>query len=198
MNMWAARADDGYVLGGLTKQCVDTLRGVPMLVESNDSRVRERLLPETYDGAEDEEHWREHATPELERLFMSRLQIVRKDLASLRQIEDADSWAIYLPDTHVNAWLASLNAARLSLYALNDLEPKHFERDGDVKCTQKQMEALWRIQFLAEIQCVLMGDIDDLESDEDEDDDSDEEGTEGEAESGGDDPLYDGPIPPVS
>ena len=54
MNMWAARADDGYVLGGLTKQCVDTLRGVPMLVESNDSRVRERLLPDTYDGAEDE------------------------------------------------------------------------------------------------------------------------------------------------
>jgi hypothetical protein len=186
--MWAARADEGYVLGGITKQCLDTLRGVPMLVESNDPRVRDRLLPETYDGAENEEQWREHATPELERLFMSRLQIVRKDLAAVRQIPDTDTWVLLLPDNHVNAWLASLNAARLSLYALNDLEPKHFERGGEKGCTQKQVEALWRIQFLAEIQCVLLGDIEDLESIEDGDDEDD--GDE-------DAPMFDGPIPPV-
>lgn len=190
MSMWAARADEGYVIGGLTKRALETLRGVPMLVESSDPRVRERLLPETYDGAEDESHWREHATPELERLFMSRLQIVRKDLAALRQIPDTDNWVLLLPDNHVNAWLASLNAARLSLYVLNDLEPKHCERGGAAGCTPKQVEALWRIHFLAEIQCILMGEMEALdEEDAADEDDGDEPGP--------DDPLYDGPIPPV-
>ncbi len=189
MSMWAARADEGYVIGGLTKRALETLRGVPMLVESTDTRVRERLLPETYDGAEDESQWRQHATPELERLFMSRLQIVRKDLAALRQLPDTDTWILLLPDNHVNAWLASLNAARLSLYVLNDLEPKHCERGGEADCLPKQLEALWRIHFLAEIQCILMGELEELEAADDEEDDP---------KTGTGDPFYDGPIPPLS
>lgn len=163
--MWAARAEDGYLVGGLDRQCLDTLRGVPMLVESNDSRVRERLLPETYDSAEDEAQWREHATPELERLFQSRLQIVRKDLAAVRKLDAVDSWVLFLPDTHANAWLASLNAARLALFVLNDLDATHLERDGDEECTDKQREAISRIHFLAEIQCILMGELEAMAAD---------------------------------
>lgn len=178
--MWAARAEDGYLVGGLDRQCLETLRGVPMLVESSDPRVRERLLPETYDSAEDEAQWREHATPELERLFQSRLQIVRKDLAAVKKLEAVDSWVLFLPDTHANAWLASLNAARLSLFVLNDLTAEHLERDGDDACSDKQREAVWRIQFLAEIQCILMGELEAMARDaayEDEDDEGADEGS---------------------
>jgi hypothetical protein len=167
--MWYARADDGFILGGLGRVQVGTLRGVPMLLETTDERVRQRLLPETYEDEEAEAQWREHATPELERLFMSRTQVVRKDLGKLRQLKGADSWVLPIPDMHVNAWLACLNAARLALYALNDLKPKHMERDVGAG-TAKQLEAIDRIHFLAELQCVLMGDfaIDDEEDDEDE------------------------------
>jgi glycosidase len=194
--MWAARADDGYLVGGLTRDCLETLRGVPMLVESSDPRVRERLLPDTYDSAEDEQQWREHSTPELERLFMSRLQIVRKDLAAVRKLEAIDLWVLLLPDTHANAWLASLNAARLALFVLNDLDARHLERDGDSLCTDKQREAVWRIQFLAEIQCILMGEMESMDDLGDPEDGDDEEHGKGADIDHG--PMHDGPIPPLS
>ena len=55
--MWVARVEEGFVFGELTAAAVDTLRGVPMLIESNDERVRARLLPETCVEPDDEEHW---------------------------------------------------------------------------------------------------------------------------------------------
>jgi hypothetical protein len=168
--MWAARAEDGYLIGGLTRGCVETLRGVPMLIESNDARVRERLLPETYADDDSEEQWRRHAAPELERLFLSRAQIVRKDLAAMRQLKSVDSWVLVVPDTHTNAWLASLNAARLALFVLNDLEATHLERDGDRLGTEKQREAVQRIHFMAELQCVLLGEVDAIDEPVDDED----------------------------
>jgi hypothetical protein len=158
--MWVARAEDGFVFGGLTREFVETLRGVPMLLESTDERVRARLLPETYDDDESEDQWRRHAAPELERLFVSRAQLVRKDLLHLRQLKAADSWVLPIPDEHVNAWLASLNAARLALYVLNELKAEHLEREGANQANEKQRQAVHRIHFLAEVQCVLLGDVD--------------------------------------
>jgi len=169
--MWAVRTDVGYLICGLTRICLETLRGVPMLLESNDPRVRKRLMPETYDDAEAELQWRQHAAPELERLFLSRAQIVRKDLAAMRQLKDADSWVLFVPDTHQNAWLATLNAARLALFLLSELEAVHLERDGHQRATEKQREAIARIHFLAELQSILMGQFD-LMDDLDLDDDS--------------------------
>jgi hypothetical protein len=161
--MWVARADDGYLLGGLTRSCVDTLRGIPMLIESKDERVQSRLLPPTYDDPADDEQWRRHALPELERLFASRAQLVTRDLDAMRKLKDADSWVLLIPDAHVNAWLSSLNAARLSMFALHDLQAEHMEREGFATATPKQQEALLRIHLLAEVQCVLLGDCDDGE-----------------------------------
>lgn len=161
--MWAARVDEGYVFGGLSPACAETLKAVPMLLESSDERVRERLLPETCDEAEDEEHWRRHAVPELERLFLSRAQLVRRDLAGLRKLPKSDSQLLLIRDGHVNAWLAALNAARLALYVLNDLTAEQMDTNGVPTGTQKQQEAILRIHLLAEIQSVLLGDFE-LES----------------------------------
>lgn len=156
--MWAGRVDEGYVFGGLSAGCVDTLKAVPMLLESSDVRVRDRLLPETCVEADDEEHWRRHAVPELERLFVSRAQLVRRDLAGLRKLGKSDTQLLLIPNGHVNAWLAALNAARLALYVLNDLTAQHLEAEGFVGATAKQQEAILRIQVLAEVQSVLLGD----------------------------------------
>lgn len=156
--MWAGRVDEGYVFGGLSAGCVETLKGVPMLLESADVRVRERLLPETCHETEDEEHWRLHAVPELERLFASRAQLVRRDLAGLRKLGKSDTQLLLIPNQHVNAWLAALNAARLALYALNDLQASHLEAEGFTAATPKQQEAILRIHVLAEVQSVLLGD----------------------------------------
>ena len=116
--MWVARVEEGLVFGGLTAATVDTLRGVPMLIESNDERVRQRLLPETCAAEDDEQHWREHAVPELERLFLSRAQLVRRDLDKMRAVADGDEHVLLVPDEHVNAWIAALNWILPSLFGL--------------------------------------------------------------------------------
>ena len=157
--MWVARVEEGYVFGGLTPPSVDTLKGVPMLLESTDERVRGRLLPETCTETDDEEQWQRHAVPELERLFASRAQVVRRDLAGLRKLAKSDTQLLLVPNGHVNAWLAALNAARLALFVLNDLTAAHMEDDGFVGAAPKQQEAILRIHLLAEVQSVLLGDF---------------------------------------
>lgn len=161
--MWVARVDEGYLFGDLTPASLDTLKGVPMLIESADARVRARLLPETCDDADDEEQWRRHSVPELERLFLSRAQLVRRDLASVRPMPKSENQLLLVPDGHVNAWLAALNAARLALFALAELTAALMEPEAFERATKKQQEALLRIHLLAEMQSVLLGDLE-LES----------------------------------
>ena len=161
--MWVARVDEGFVFGDLTPASVETLKGVPMLIESADARVRDRLLPKTCDNSEDEAHWREHAAPELERLFLSRAQLVRRDLALMKKVPKSVNMALLIPDEHHNAWIAALNAARLALFVLNDMTAEHMEDEGLDNATPKQQEAALRIHLLAEIQSVLLGDYE-LES----------------------------------
>lgn len=156
--MWVARAKEGFLFGDLSSAAIETLRGVPMLIESSDPRVRDRLLPETCEVEEDEEHWRDHAVPELERLFLSRAQVVRRDLAKLRKMDDSTNSVLLVPHEHVNAWLAALNAARLALYALNDMTAEHLDVDGFATATPKQQEAILRIEMMAEMQAVMLGD----------------------------------------
>jgi hypothetical protein len=157
--MWVARVDEGYVFGDLSPASVETLKGVPMLLESQDPRVRERLLPETCSDEEAEEHWRRHAVPELERLFVSRAQVVRRDLGNLRTLPESSRQVLLIPHAHQNAWLAALNAARLALFELNSLTAESMEPEAFGTASKKQQEALLRIHLLAEIQSVLLGDF---------------------------------------
>ncbi|MCB9887353.1 MAG: hypothetical protein H6838_17820 [Planctomycetes bacterium] len=178
----------------MTPECAATLEGVPLLLESTDPRVTERIYPETCVAEEDERQWRDHAVPELERLFASRCQLVRRDLAAMKKVDPAGSHVLVIPDVHVNAWLAALNAARLALYALNDLTAEWMAGKETGSASAKQLEALARIHLLAEVQAVLLGeyelevsdpdecddfdaaDFDELEDEDDEDGDDDDAG----------------------
>jgi hypothetical protein len=68
---------------GITALHADTLMHIPEWLESDDARVRERLLPSVYQDPADEEQWRKYGVPEIEHLFASRARIVGKDLESL-------------------------------------------------------------------------------------------------------------------
>jgi len=171
--MFAVAVDGGFLFGELTPAMIDTLKGVPMLIESSDARVRDRLLPETCSDDEDEAHWRAHAVPELERLFLSRAQVVRRDLATVAQLPRSTNSMLLIPDEHVNAWLAALNAARLALYVLNDMTEEHMTEEGLRNATPKQQEAALRIELLAAMQGVLLGDFDEHPGDDDEGSDDD-------------------------
>ena len=98
---------------------------------------------------------------------MSRAQLVRRDLAGLRKLPDSLNSVLLVPDEHVNAWLAAINAARLALYVLNDMTAEHLDEGGFEKASAKQQEAILRIEMLAEMQAVMLGDYDDGIEDDD-------------------------------
>lgn len=155
--MWAARDEEGNLwFGGLSPFCAECLARVPEWLESDDPRVRERLLPETYTDPEEEEQWRKHGCPELERLFRSRSEIVRRDLESLRQVPATDSWFLAIRRGHEAAWLAALNGVRHALFTLDGLEPADMERNPLEIEGEARRTALLRIHFLAEVQMVIM------------------------------------------
>ena len=156
--MWAVRDEHGELwLGEMPTEFAEALWRIPEWLQSEDPRVRERLLPEAYDDPEEEEHWRRHGSPELERLFLSRGEIVEKDLASMRPMATKDHWLLRIAQGHERAWLAALGGARLALFALHGLGSEDMDQPPSALDDEDKRLALERIHMMAELQMVLMG-----------------------------------------
>jgi hypothetical protein len=140
---------------GISPLHADTLMRIPTWIESDDERVRERLLPRVYDDPEEERQWRQYGASGLEHLFASRAALIGRDLQTLEQ-DGPVTFALRIPRTHANAWLSSLNAARLALFALHDFEDADMERDpADLDDPAKEL-ALVRIHLLALMQDLMI------------------------------------------
>jgi len=154
------------ILDQLPAVCADTLRAVPEVLESDDPRVRDRLLPRAYEDDELEAEWRRIGVPELEHLFATSTRLIEKDLHTLHRTDDGSYKLVVRPE-HENAWLSGLNAARHAIFILNDLEPDDMGRDPDELQKPSQALALYRIHLLAWVQELLMRSADPFSEDED-------------------------------
>ena len=154
--MRSERDEGGRIrLAGLDLVVADTILRIPRLLRCEDPEVRERLFPPACDDEEEERQWRRLAGTELEHLYLSQGEVVRKDLANLTQAGEGE-FALPLPEEHRAAWLAALNAARLTLYILHDLRPGDMEA-GDIAEVEPEKEmALVRIHIMAYLQELLI------------------------------------------
>jgi len=143
------------VLDQLPAVCAETLRSLPEVLESDDPRVRDRLLPRAYEDDELEAEWRRIGVPELEHLFATSTRLIEKDLHSLRRTGDG-SFKLLVPPEHENAWLSGLNAARHAIFILNDLDPDDMDKDPDELARPTQALALYQIHLLAWVQELIM------------------------------------------
>ncbi len=154
--MRVERDRDGNTwLRDLTLLVADTAMRIPVLLESEDPRVRGRLLPEAYDDPEEERHWRRLGAPELERLFLSRAQLIRRDLETLAR-DGPQTFTLRIAVGHEAAWLSGLNGARLALFALHGLEASDMEREPETAGDTEKELALLRIHLMAYLQELLM------------------------------------------
>jgi hypothetical protein len=135
--------------------CVDTFVKLPAWLEEESPSVRERLLPRASADPDAEMQWRRYAVPDLEHLFMSRIEIIRKDLATL-QSSRSGTFSMQIPEAHQTAWLSALNGARQALFILNELEPRDMERDLDELDNTARDEARLRIAVLGWLQQLLI------------------------------------------
>ena len=142
-------------LRGLSPLYADTLMRIPEWLESDDPKVRSRLLPPAYSDPDEEEQWRKFGAPELEHLFASRSRVITKDLATM-DLDGSVTFRLCIKKAHENAWLSSLNAARLALFVLHDLQPEDMDQDPSKLGDLDKEIATVRIHVMALLQELLM------------------------------------------
>ena len=144
-----------FCFRALSSVCAESLLQIPQLLRSQDPRVRSRLLPETFSDPEEEEQWRRFGADHLEHLFASRIELIEKDLRSLR--DDGDhSFRLPIRALHRAAWLSGLNAARLTLFILFGLEAADMEKEPGLIGDHEKDLALLRIHLLAYMQELIL------------------------------------------
>jgi hypothetical protein len=128
------------------------LRQIPGLCDSSgDPKVEERFYSDPADPSETQllNDWAEFVKPDLRHLFASARKLVENDLQKLTQTELAH---LSVPLKHGDAWLNTLNQARLNLatrYEFTDVELSSVEIP---KLTSRRDLALHQINFYAAIQ----------------------------------------------
>lgn len=136
------------VLKGLDILCCELLHQIAVSAEMDDDVVQSRLFSSPTRGAEPaiEEDWEELVHPELKSTFHSALEIVKSDLADFPSPEPAETYTLYIPVKHLEAWIHSLNQARLALAARNGFTERDMERsiptEGDTRAL-----ALFQVHF---------------------------------------------------
>jgi uncharacterized protein DUF2017 len=144
-----------FLIEGIDEFTADTLKRVPGWLESTDPAVRDRLLPTVYQDADEEAAWRRHGVPELEHLFVSRLELVKKDLAGMEAARGA-TYRLRIPAEHATAWLSALNAARLTIFLLHRLTEADMKARLEDLHDPTKLEPLIRINVLAYLQHLLL------------------------------------------
>ena len=110
--------DGDLLLSGLPLPLVDELHRIPLLLGSDDQRIRDRLLPRTNADEESSQPWRRYVTPDLEHLFAARAETVRKDLRTIEFEDDGPghTFRMRIPGRHRSAWQAALSGASHAIY----------------------------------------------------------------------------------
>lgn len=87
-----------------------------------DSRALDRLYPRPTDDVEEEmnDDWNEYVQPDLQHLFESANQTMRRDLDAA--VAEEDGFTVEMPPEHFDAWLCALNQARLVLASRHKIE----------------------------------------------------------------------------
>jgi Domain of unknown function (DUF2017) len=132
----------------------ELLRQLPSYCDpSGDAKAEERLFSRPADPSEAQinRDWEEFVRPELRHLFLSARRVVEKDLEQLDTVTGPEE-QLSIPVAHADAWLNTLNQARLVLAARYDFsEAELSSHEGPENFLQRDV-ALLQINFYALIQ----------------------------------------------
>jgi hypothetical protein len=98
---------------------------------SGNEAARNRLFSApSQDAGEAEliEDWRSYVEPELQRLFQSSLEVIERDVKTLRTDKKSGVATLTIPVGHLEAWIHGLNQARLALAARYAFDENDLDR----------------------------------------------------------------------
>jgi Domain of unknown function (DUF2017) len=122
--MEICRRKQGLEISELDPFLAELLRQIPASTcPDNASAAENRIFSQPADPAEKNicAEWKLYVQPELRRLFLTATETVAEDLKQLDG--DAKPFAnrtLFIPSDHADAWLNTLNQARLVIAAKND------------------------------------------------------------------------------
>ncbi len=156
--MYIHRLDSHFlVITGISAFLGDLLLGLTRCVEKEHPAVEKRMLSSPTAGADPEwdAEWREYVQPDLLHIFQTSREVVDGDLAGFPSDPEREPFTLKIPLVHLEAWVHSLNQARLSLAAIHGFEEQDLEGEfsfgGDARAL-----ALTQVHFYGILQESLL------------------------------------------
>ena len=152
------------VLTGLDLFCCELLRLIPTSAQSEDPLVHERLFSSPTNGLEPEIEmdWVEYVQPDLRQIFQSALQVVEGDLENFPPEEPEEFYALAIPVRHLDAWIHSLNQARIVLAVQHRFTDREMEHVTLLEGDQRAL-TLFQVHFYGFLMESFLGELDELD-----------------------------------
>lgn len=117
-------SDEEVVFSGIDSFHAEFLHRLPAAAAADDEAVRRRLFPSPSADAADESSvdWKEIVEPELREIFESHVDRVKADVAQM-----AEGETLTIPIAHLEAWIHTLNQARLAIGARFEVTEEDME-----------------------------------------------------------------------
>lgn len=135
----------------LIQQVIESAAG------TDDPAVERRLFSSPTEGRERdfEQDWKNYVEPDLRSLFRSTQEIVAGDLKNFDPDESTDSTTLQIPVKNLEAWIHTLNQARLALAARYEFTDKEMEKQLSLGGDARGL-ALFQVHFYGFLQeCFL-------------------------------------------
>lgn len=125
-------------------------------VAAKQGHAERRLYPAPAAAGEEDlcADWREVVRPELENLFASNRQSVEQDLMAWKNPEGGTT--LLVPRGHVDAWLNTLNQARLIIVEKNRFTEGDLDASSLPDLASRRGLALLKIHFYAHVQELML------------------------------------------
>ena len=121
---------DTMELGEMEPLCCELISQiVPSADVSDDPAGHRRLYSSPGEGREPdfEQDWKSYVEPDLRDLFRNAQEIVQDDLRTFSLPESGGLGTVHIPLKHLEAWIHTLNQARLAIAARHDFTEKDME-----------------------------------------------------------------------
>ncbi len=133
------------------------LQIVPSATAGDDPASHRRLYSSPTQGREPdfERDWKEYVEPDLRSIFKGTQEIVEGDLKKFDPAESGESSTLRIPMKHLEAWIHTLNQARLAISARHDFTEEDMEKPVSLGGDARSL-ALFQVHFYGFVQeCFL-------------------------------------------
>lgn len=150
------------LLSQLDQLLTELLRRVVRSADPSGSEAaRNRLFSAPSQDAGETElaaDWRSYVEPELQQLFQSALEIVGRDVKTLRMDQKAGIATLTIPVSHLESWIHGLNQARLALAARHEFGEKDMDRVLPLAGDERSF-ALLQVRFYGILQELFLREL---------------------------------------